>query len=48
MIREEARTELSNIVTYLEQIAVTSDYQNEIANNHKEQVKKFKIKDTIE
>jgi len=48
MIRDEARTELSNIVTYLEQIAVTSDYQNEIANNHKEQVKKFKIKDTIE
>lgn len=44
-IREFTRTELSSIATYLEQIGITSDYQNEIANNHKEQVKKFKVKE---
>lgn len=44
-IRESARKELSSIATYLEQIGITSDYQNEIANNHKEQVKKFKVKE---
>lgn len=44
-IREQARTELSSIATYLEQIGITSDYQNEIANRHKDQVKKFKVKE---
>ncbi|MCM1156987.1 MAG: methyl-accepting chemotaxis protein [Bacteroidales bacterium] len=39
----EARAELSSIAMYLEQIAITSDYQNEIANSHKEQVQKFKV-----
>lgn len=39
----EARTELSSVAMYLEQIGITSDYQNEIANSHKEQVKKFKV-----
>lgn len=47
-IRENARTELSSIATYLEQIGITSDYQNEIANRHKEQVKKFKVKEREE
>lgn len=44
-IREHARSELSSIAMYLEQIGITSDYQNEIANSHKEQVKKFKVKE---
>ena len=39
----EARAELSGVAMYLEQIGITSDYQNEIANSHKEQVKKFKV-----
>lgn len=39
----EARAELSSVAMYLEQIGITSDYQNEIANSHKEQVKKFKV-----
>lgn len=39
----EARSELSGVAMYLEQIGITSDYQNEIANSHKEQVKKFKV-----
>lgn len=45
-ILESARNELSSIATYLEQIGITSDYQNEIANSHKVQVKKFKIKES--
>lgn len=39
----DARSELSSVAMYLEQIGITSDYQNEIANSHKEQVKKFKV-----
>lgn len=39
----DARSELNSVVTYLEQIGVTSDYQNELANNHKERVQKFKV-----
>ena len=39
----DARAELSGVAMYLEQIGITSDYQNEIANSHKEQVKKFKV-----
>lgn len=35
--------ELTRMATYMEQIAITSDYQNEMANTHKEQVGKFKI-----
>lgn len=42
-ILSEARAELSSVAMYLEQIGITSDYQNEIANSHKEQVKKFKV-----
>ena len=42
-ILDESRTELSSIAMYLEQIGITSDYQNEIANRHKEQVTKFKV-----
>ena len=45
VIREQTRKELSSIATYLEQIGITSDYQNEIASNHKDQVKKFKVKE---
>lgn len=39
----DARTELSSVAMHLEQIGITSDYQNEIANSHREQVKKFKV-----
>ena len=42
-ILQETRSELSSVAMYLEQIGITSDYQNEIANSHKEQVKKFKV-----
>jgi methyl-accepting chemotaxis protein len=37
------RSELSGTAMYLEQIGITSDYQNEMANSHREQVKKFKV-----
>ncbi|MDE6435554.1 MAG: methyl-accepting chemotaxis protein [Lachnospiraceae bacterium] len=40
---ETVQAELTGIAMYLEQIGITSDYQNEIANSHKEQVKKFKV-----
>ena len=40
---ESVQAELTGIAMYLEQIGITSDYQNEIANSHKEQVKKFKV-----
>lgn len=40
---EEVQAELTSIAMYLEQIGITSDYQNEIANRHRDQVKKFKI-----
>lgn len=39
----DARAELSSVAMHLEQIGITSDYQNEIANSHREQVKKFKV-----
>lgn len=39
----DARAELSSVAMQLEQIGITSDYQNEIANGHREQVKKFKV-----
>ena len=44
-VLEQARNELSSIAIYLEQIGITSDYQNEIANSHQYQVKKFKVKE---
>lgn len=47
-VLENVRTELSSVAIYLEQIGITSDYQNEIANSHKEQVKRFKIKESEE
>ena len=47
-IRAQARTELSNIATYLEQIGITSDSQNEITSEHKLRVSKFKIKEREE
>ncbi|MCM1499591.1 MAG: methyl-accepting chemotaxis protein [Clostridium sp.] len=40
---QQTRSELSGVAMYLEQIGITSDYQNEIANSHKEQVTKFKV-----
>lgn len=40
---ETVQAELTGIAMYLEQIGITSDYQNEIANSHKEQVQKFKV-----
>ena len=45
-ILEQVRNELSNIASYLEQIGITCDYQNEISMSHKEQVNKFKIKES--
>lgn len=47
-VLEQARNELSSIAIYLEQIGITSDYQNEIANSHQYQVKKFKVKESEE
>lgn len=40
---EEFCKELTGMATYMEQIAITSDYQNEMAQTHREQVGKFKI-----
>lgn len=40
---ETVQAELTSIAMYLEQIGITSDYQNEIANSHREQVKRFKV-----
>ena len=40
---EEFCKELTGMATYMEQIAITSDYQNEMAKTHREQVGKFKI-----
>lgn len=40
---DAVQAELSSIAMYLEQIGITSDYQNEIANAHREQIKKFKV-----
>lgn len=40
---KQVQTELSNIAMYLEQIAITSEHQNEIATGHKQQVEKFKV-----
>lgn len=40
---QEVQSELTGIATYLEQIGITADYQNQIANSHREQVKKFKV-----
>lgn len=36
--------ELNSMATYMEQIAITSDHQNKMAEEHKEQVRKFKVK----
>lgn len=40
---KQVQAELSNIAMYLEQIAITSEHQNEIATGHKQQVEKFKV-----
>lgn len=40
---QQVQAELSNIAMYLEQIAITSEHQNEIATGHKQQVEKFKV-----
>ncbi|MCM1179694.1 MAG: methyl-accepting chemotaxis protein [Clostridium sp.] len=40
---ETVQAELASIAMYLEQIGITSDYQNEIANSHRDQVKRFKV-----
>lgn len=40
---QEVQSELTGVATYLEQIGITADYQNQIANSHREQVKKFKV-----
>jgi methyl-accepting chemotaxis protein len=42
-ILSETRAELSSLAVYLDQIGITSDYQNELANSHREQVQKFKV-----
>ncbi len=43
---EHVKNELSSVASYLEQIGIACDYQNEIASSHKEQVNKFKIKES--
>lgn len=40
---KDSQSELASIIMYLEQIGITSQHQNEIAGQHWEQVKKFKI-----
>lgn len=40
---QNAQSELASIIMYLEQIGITSQHQNEVAGQHWEQVKKFKI-----
>lgn len=47
-IRSQTRTELSSIATYLEQIGITSDSQNEITAEHRSRVSKFKLKEREE
>ena len=41
---ERLQKEINDITMYLEQVAITSDYQREVAKRHKEQVTKFKTK----
>ena len=43
---DNVKNELSSVASYLEQIGITCDYQNEIVFAHKEQVNKFKIKES--
>ena len=38
------REELNSMAVYMEQIAITSDHQNVMAQGHKDQVGKFKVK----
>ena len=40
---KSTQTELTGIATYLEQIGITMDYQNEIAGEHRDQIQKFKV-----
>jgi methyl-accepting chemotaxis protein len=40
---QEVQTSLTGIVSYLEQIGITAEYQNEIANNHRVQVERFRV-----
>lgn len=40
---QEMQTELTGIATYLEQIGITAEYQNEIANKHRAQVERFRV-----
>lgn len=40
---QEMQTALTGIATYLEQIGITAEYQNEIANNHRAQVERFRV-----
>lgn len=42
----EAMSEMNGITMHLEQIAVTSDYQNEISQSHKERIGRFKLQNT--
>lgn len=44
---QDVQTELTGIAMYLEQIGITSDYQNEIASEHKKQMNKFKVSSTV-
>ena len=44
---QDVQTELTGIAMYLEQIGITSDYQNEIAGEHKKQMNKFKVSSTV-
>lgn len=45
--REDFCKELSSMAVYMEQIAITSDYQNKLAETHREQVGKLKVKKDV-
>lgn len=40
----EARSELSGVSTYIDQVKITADYQNELARSQKESISKVKVK----
>lgn len=40
---QEVQSELTGIATYLDQIGITADYENQIANSYRELVQKFKV-----
>lgn len=39
----DVQAELTNITMYIEQIAITADYQNEMSKEHRQLIQKFKV-----